>query len=96
LRQLILQLNCPHISSIVLNLKFWRDLLKYFFELKSKTTEHLQGDSIIWFNSLLKIEGKTFFYKELHDKGLSATWEAMKSSLCASSPQSKQLRKTYY
>ena len=39
--------------------------------MKSKTTEPLQGDSIIWFNSLLKIEGKTLFYKDLYDKGVT-------------------------
>ena len=64
--------NCnlkpENIENVHIKNTFWRDLLKYFFELKSKTTEPLQGDSIIWFNSLLKIEGKTLFYKELHDK----------------------------
>jgi hypothetical protein len=53
--------NCnlkpENIENVPIKNKFWRDLLKYFFELKSKTTEPLQGDSIIWFNSLLKIEG---------------------------------------
>jgi hypothetical protein len=67
--------NCnlkpENIENVPIKNKFWRDLLKYFFELKSKTTEPLQGDSIIWFNSLLKIEGKTLFYKELHDKGVT-------------------------
>jgi hypothetical protein len=33
---------------------------------------------IIWFNSLLKIEGKTFFYKELHDKGVTYVIRSMK------------------
>jgi hypothetical protein len=42
--------------------------IETLYELKSKTIEPLQGDSIIWFNSLLKIEGNTLFYKELHDK----------------------------
>ena len=67
--------NCnlkpENIENVPIKNKLWRDLLKYFFELKSKTTEPLQGDSIIWFNSLLKIEGKTLFYKELHDKGVT-------------------------
>jgi hypothetical protein len=27
-------------------------------------------DSIIWYNSSLKIEGKTFFYKELFDNNI--------------------------
>jgi hypothetical protein len=57
--------NCnlkpENIENVPIKNKFWRDLLKYFFELKSKTTEPLQGDSIIWFNSLLKIEGKTLY-----------------------------------
>ena len=67
--------NCnlkpENIQNVPIKNKCWRDSLKYFFELKSKTTEPLQGDSIIWFNSLLKIEGKTLFYKELHDKGVT-------------------------
>ena len=53
--------NCnlkpKNIENVPIKNTFWRDLLKYFFELRSKTTEPLQGDSIIWFNSLLKIEG---------------------------------------
>jgi hypothetical protein len=60
-----------NIENVPIKNKFWRDLLKYFFELKSKTTEPLQGDIIIWFNSLLKIERNTLFYKELHDKGVT-------------------------
>ena len=60
-----------NIENVPIKNKFWRDLLKYFFELQSKTTETLQEDSIILFNSLLKIEGKTLFYKELHDKGVT-------------------------
>jgi hypothetical protein len=46
---------------------FWTDLLKFFFELKSKENIPLNVDSIIWYNSSLKIEGKTPFYKELFD-----------------------------
>ena len=46
---------------------FWKDLLKFFFELKSKEKIPLNVDSIIWYNSSLKIEGKTLFYKELFD-----------------------------
>jgi hypothetical protein len=38
---------------------FWTDLLKFFFELKSKENIPLNVDSIIWYNSSLKIEGKT-------------------------------------
>jgi hypothetical protein len=44
---------------------FWTDLLKFFFELKTKEKIPLNVDSIIWYNSSLKIEGKTLFYKEL-------------------------------
>jgi hypothetical protein len=40
----------------------WTDLLKFFFELKSKEKIPLNVDSIIWYNSSLKIEGKTLFY----------------------------------
>jgi hypothetical protein len=42
---------------------FWTDLLKYFFELKSKEKIPLDVDSIIWYNSSLKIEGKHSFTK---------------------------------
>ena len=38
---------------------FWIDLLKFFFELKKKKNIPLNVDSIIWYNSSLKIEGKT-------------------------------------
>jgi hypothetical protein len=40
---------------------FWTDLLKFFFELKTKEKIPLNVDSIIWYNSSLKIEGKTLF-----------------------------------
>jgi hypothetical protein len=67
--------NCnlkpDNIENVPIKNTFWRNLLKYIFELKSKTTEPVQGDNIIWFNSLLKIEGKTLLYKELHDKGVT-------------------------
>ena len=33
----------------------WTDLLKFFFELKSKEKIPLNVDSIIWYNSSLKI-----------------------------------------
>ena len=49
---------------------FWTDLLKFFFELKSKEKIPLNVDSIIWYNSSLKIEGKTLFYKELFDSNI--------------------------
>jgi hypothetical protein len=49
---------------------FWTDLLKFFFELKTKEKIPLNVDSIIWYNSSLKIEGKTFFYKELFDNNI--------------------------
>ena len=42
---------------------FWTDLLKFFFELKTKEKIPLNVDSSIWYNSSLKIEGKTFFTK---------------------------------
>jgi hypothetical protein len=44
--------------------------LKFFFELKSKEKIPLNVDSIIWYNSFLKIEGKTLFYKELFDNNI--------------------------
>jgi hypothetical protein len=49
---------------------FWTELLKFFFELKSKEKIPLNVDSIIWYNSSLKIEGKTLFYKELFDNNI--------------------------
>jgi hypothetical protein len=48
----------------------WTDLLNFFFELKTKETIPLNVDSIIWYNSSLKIEGKTLFYKELFDNNI--------------------------
>jgi hypothetical protein len=42
----------------------------FFFELKSKEKIPLKVDSIIWYNSTLKIEGKTLFYKELFDNNI--------------------------
>jgi hypothetical protein len=44
--------------------------LKFFFELKSKEKIPLDVDSIIWYNSSLKIEGKTIVYKELFDDNI--------------------------
>ena len=49
---------------------FWTDLLKFSFELKSKEKIPLDVDSIIWYNSSLKIEGKTIVYKELFDDNI--------------------------
>jgi hypothetical protein len=49
---------------------FWTDLLKFIFELKSKEKIPLNVGSIIWYNSSLKIEGKTLFYKELFDNNI--------------------------
>jgi hypothetical protein len=49
---------------------FWTDLLKSFFELKTKEKIPLNVDSIIWYNSSLKNEGKTLFYKELFDNNI--------------------------
>jgi hypothetical protein len=52
----------------------WTDLVKFFFELKSKEKIPLNVDSIIWYNSSLKIEGKTlFFCKELFDNNIIFT-----------------------
>jgi hypothetical protein len=42
---------------------FWTDLLKFFCELKSKEKIPLNVDSIIWYNSSLKIEGKTLLQR---------------------------------
>ena len=39
-------------------------------KLKTKEKIPLNVDSIIWYNSSLKIEGKTLFYKELFDNNI--------------------------
>ena len=49
---------------------FWTDSLKFFFELKSKEKIPLNVDSIIWYNSSLKLKEKHFFYKELFDNNI--------------------------
>ena len=49
---------------------FWTDLLKFFLKLKTKEKIPLNVDSIIWYNSSLKIGGKTIFYKELFDNNI--------------------------
>ena len=48
--------------------KFWKFLTKYFFELKFR--DELNIDIVVWYNSHLKLEGKTIFYKELLIKGV--------------------------
>jgi hypothetical protein len=40
--------------------------LKFFFELKTKEKISLNVDSIIWYNSSLKIEGKTLFFTKMN------------------------------
>ena len=49
---------------------FWRDILKYYFELKSMDKYKVNKDSVIWFNSSLKINGKILFDKKMFDKGI--------------------------
>jgi hypothetical protein len=63
-------LNTSDIDNITMKDIFWTDLLKFFFELKLKEKIPLNVDSIIWYNSSLKIEGKTLFYKELFDNNI--------------------------
>jgi hypothetical protein len=63
-------LNTSDIANITRKDIFWTDSLKFFFELKSKEKIPLNVDSIIWYNSFLKIEGKTLFYKELFDNNI--------------------------
>ena len=63
-------LNTSDIDNITMKDIFWTDLLKFFFELKTKEKIPLNVDSIIWYNSSLKIEGKTLFYKELFDNNI--------------------------
>jgi hypothetical protein len=45
--------------------KFWKDLIKHFFELKFR--DELTLDSVIWYNSHMEWEVKTIFYKERFD-----------------------------
>ena len=61
-------LKLEDIDNVPIKNKFWKDLIKYFFELKFR--DELNLDSVIWYNSHLKLEGKTIFYKELFDKGI--------------------------
>jgi hypothetical protein len=55
--------NTSDIDNITMKDIFWTDLLKFFFELKTKEKIPLNVDSIISYNSSLKIEGKHFFTK---------------------------------
>ena len=56
------------IDNVPIKNKFWKELIKYFFELKFR--DELNLDSVIWYDSHLKLEGKSIFYKELFDKGI--------------------------
>ena len=47
---------------VLIKNKFRQDLNKYFFKLKF--WDELNQHSVILFNSHLKLEGKTIFYKE--------------------------------
>jgi len=58
-------LNLKDIDNVPIKNKFWKDLIKYFFELKFR--DELNLDSVIWYNSHLKLD---VFYKELFDKGV--------------------------
>ena len=46
-------LNTSDIDNITMKDIFWTDLLKFFFELKSKEKIPLNVDSIIWYTSSL-------------------------------------------
>ena len=46
--------------------QFWKDLIKYFTELKFR--DELNIDSVIWHDSHLNLEGKIIFYREHFDK----------------------------
>jgi hypothetical protein len=59
--------NLLEFRIVLIDWLLYSDLLKSFFELKTKEKIPLNVDSIIWYNSSLKIEGKTIFYKELFD-----------------------------
>jgi hypothetical protein len=61
-------LKLEDIDNVPIKNKFWKDLIKYFFELKFR--DELNLDSVIWYNSHLKLVGKTIFYKERFDKGI--------------------------
>ena len=47
--------NQNFIDNITMKDICWTDLLKFFFELKTKEEIPLNVDSIIWYNSSLKI-----------------------------------------
>ena len=61
-------LKLEDIDNVPIKNKFWKDLIKYFFELKFR--DELNLDSVIWYNSHLKLVGKTIFCKERFDKGI--------------------------
>jgi hypothetical protein len=61
-------LKLEDIYNVLIKNKFWKDIIKYFFELK--LGDELNLHSVIWYNSHLKLEGKTIFYQELFDKGV--------------------------
>jgi hypothetical protein len=49
-------LKLEDIDNVPIKNKFWKDLIKYFFELKFR--DELNLDSVIWYNSHLKLVGK--------------------------------------
>ena len=61
-------LKLEDIDNVPIKNKFWKDLIKYFFELKFR--DELNLDSVIWYNSHLKLVGKNIFCKERFDKGI--------------------------
>jgi hypothetical protein len=61
-------LKLEDIDNVPIKNKFWKELIKDFFELKFR--DELNLDSVIWYDSHLKLEGKSIFYKELFDKGI--------------------------
>jgi hypothetical protein len=61
-------LKLEEIDNVPIKNKFWKDLIKYFFELKFR--DELNLDSVIWYNSHLKLIGKNIFCKERFDKGI--------------------------
>jgi hypothetical protein len=61
-KQFIFNCNLELEGIVPINNKVRQDLNKYFFELKF--WDEFNQESMIWFNSHLKLEGKTIFYKE--------------------------------
>jgi hypothetical protein len=55
-------LKLEDIDNVPITNTSWKDLIKYFFELKLRDEFYLE--SVIWYDSHLKLEEKTIFYRD--------------------------------